>query len=495
MKRTFLTLLVVVALVATLATPAAAASVDPDADEAHNPYISTNVTKAQHPMGWAATEYEDDSGDLTELPAEVNSTQENPYALTYTDIDTSAYSEFPRNTGDSGVDTWTNGSQWTTDDTGSVGTISVSETTTAQGVEAISVSTSSQTGGDTASASFAGFNVTSDAQKRYLQLALNVNTLESSADVTIRAVDQDGDYVAAELDPDDDPSQGNNVTDTTGEGYVFQQQVGSLVTQGSGDGSMDEIREITVVVEDANADIDIAAMNAERTSPWTLGDQRVNNSGDWETETKTQINQSGPTDLESIDSMGSAFDDATLRDVTVAMQFHSSEQYDDEDDRERSNQTWSNASAWANYDDRLDDYRRFKLPDAYDLSYSNAEVEDTVEVPESRYQTVEYATDVGDSDFSNISYTETTSSYSGLGDTVDVTSNINAGEEFVIHYDYVVTSEERQNMESSEDSGGDGGGAPMEDDDSGGLLFGIPNALAAGIATVLGFLGLRRFGG
>jgi len=493
MKRTFLTLLVVVALVATLATPAAAASVNPDADEAHNPYISTNVTKAQHPMGWATTEYEDDSGDLTELPAEVNSTQENPYALTYTDVDTSAYTEFPRNTGDSGVDTWTNGSQWTTDDSGSVGTISVSETTTAQNVEAISVSTSSQTGGDTASASFAGFNVTSDAQKRYLQLALDVNQLESSADVTIRAVDQDGDYVAAELDPDDDPSQGNNMTNSVGEGYVFQQQVGALTTMGSGDGSMDEIREIKVVVEDANADIDIAAMNAERTSPWTLGDQRVNNSGNWETETKTQINQSGPTDLVSIGSMGSAFDDATLRDVTVAMQFHSSEQYDGEDDRERANQTWSNASAWANYDDRLNDYRRFKLPDAYDLSYSNAEVEDTVEVPGSRYQTVEYATNAGDTAFSNISYTETTSSYSGLGDTVDVTSGINAGEEFVIHYDYVVTSEERQNMESSEDSGG--GGAPMEDDDSGGLLFGIPNALAAGIATVLGFLGLRRFGG
>lgn len=493
MKRTSLTLLVVVALVATLATPAAATSVNPDADEAHNPYISTNVTKAQHPMGWAATEYEDDSGDLTELPAEVNSTQENPYALTYTDVDTSAYTEFPRNTGDSGVDTWTNGSRWTTDASGSVGTISVSETTTAQNVEAISVSTSSQTSGDTASASFAGFNVTSDAQKRYLQLAVDVNTLESNADVTIRAVDGDGDYVAAEIDPDDDPSQGNNLTDSTGEGYVFQQQVGALTTQGSGDGLMDEIREITVVVEDANAHIDIAAMNVERTSPWTLGDQRVNNSGDWETETKTQINQSGPTDLESIDSMGSAFDDATLRDVTVAMQFHSSDQYDDEDDRERANQTFSDASSWANYDDRLNDYRRFKLPDAYDLSYSNTEVEDTVEVPENRYQTVEYATDAGDTDFSNISYTETTSSYSGLGDTVDVTSNINAGEEFVIHYDYVVTSEERQNMESSEDSGG--GGAPMEDDDSGGLLFGIPNALAAGIASVLGLLGLRRFGG
>ena len=181
--------------------------------------------------------------------------------------------------------------------------------------------------------------------------------------------------------------------------------------------------------------------------------------------------------------------DATIHDLTIPMKFWSSMQ-DPASDYERWNVSYDDAEQFANYDTRLDDYRRLALPDAYELTYSGMELKDTVEVPSNRYQTVEYASAVGETNFSQVSWTDSTSSYSSLDSTVTlVNSGISAGDEYAVHYDYPVTSGEVDSLMDTST----GGGAPMEDS-SGGPLSDIWGAIAGLGAVVAGWLGLRNGG-
>jgi len=142
------------------------------------------------------------------------------------------------------------------------------------------------------------------------------------------------------------------------------------------------------------------------------------------------------------------------------------------------------------YETRLDDYRRLSLPSAYDLSYANVELTDMVEVPGSRYQTVEYATQVGSTNFSDISWTGTTSSYSSLDSNVTLASGFGEGDSVAVHYDYVLTEDEVANLQNTPAAGG----APMESG-GGGLFDGLTGAVSTVIGSIAVFLGLKRRGG
>lgn len=473
-----------VAVAPVLAANTGPGAINEDADAAHNPYLEADVTKATHEMGWGPMAYEDDQGDKTTLPAELNSSVENPYSLTYSDIETDAYGEFPVNTQTEDVDSALNATGWTTDGSGTAGSVSVADATTAPDVEAVQVSTSGQTSSDTAKATFDGFKVTSDAEKRYVQIVADVSTLDSGADVFIRFKDTDGDYVEAEIDPDDDSSTGNTMANTTGDGFVFQQQVGELTVSGTGDGTMQNINATTVVVNDANAQIEIAALNVERTSPWTLGKERVDSDGDGDLETETirQVNASGDVSITSLDSMGTVFDSATIHDLTVPVKAYSS-MMPEEEDYERWNVTYEEADDYPNFAFMVDDNRRLALPTAYDLSYANVQLKDTVPVPDGRYQVAEYATGVGETNFSDVTWTDAKSSYSPQDSNVTLATGLSAGTEYALHYEYVVTQDEYDAMTTAT-----GGGAPMGD--SGGGIGSIP-IIGGIILTILGWLGLR----
>lgn len=489
--------LVVVSLVASAAAaPVLAAestnTVDTDADAAHNPYVDADVEKATHEMGWSDQEYEDDQGDMATLPAETNTTADNPYKLTYSDIETSAYGEFPVNSKTEDVDSALNASGWATP----TGSPTVSDVTTAPGVEAVEVTNSSMADGDTAEATFNGFKITSDIDKRYVQVVADVDTLNSASNVSIRFEDTDGDYVAAEIDPDDDSSTGNTMANATGDGYVFQQQIGEMTVTnpGAGDGTLDNINQTTVHIEDGDATIQIAALNVEKTKPWKLGEEKVDSDGDDELETETvhEINSSGNYAIRSLDSMGTSFDAATIHDLTIPMKFYSGMQSGEtEDDKAKHNLTAENATQFVNFEWRVTDYRRIVIPSAYDLSYSNTELRMNQPVPDTRYQEVGYATDQADTNVSDISFTDVTSSFSSVDDEVDMTTGVNAGEVTVVKIDYVVTADELTDILSI-DTGG--GGAPM-DDDSGGFFGNIWAQLMTLVGGVLGFLGLKRAGG
>jgi hypothetical protein len=483
--------LLAVVAIAVVAQPVIAATamtgpdaVNTDAESAHNPYIAGTVTVDAHEMGWDPMEYEANDGTIAELPAMVNESAPNPYTVTFSDIETSAYEAFPVNTRTE-EDSALNAAGWATS-AATGGSVSVSNVTTAPSVEAVQVSTSSQTAGDVVNASFDGFSIDSDAEKRYFSVVADVPTLDSAANVYIRAVDDDGDYVQAEIDADDNASNGNTMANSTGEGYVFQQRVGEMSVMGNGDGSMGAINETKVVVEEADATVDIAAINVEHTSPWTLGDQMVDSDDDGdkdETDTLIQVNSSGGVPLSSVDSMGSAFDAATIHSLDIEFHAYSS-MMPEEEDYERWNVSYEEATDYPSFDWIADDHRRLAMPTAYDLSYSNLELRDEQPLPENRYGAVEYATTVGETNFSDISWTDATSSYNEKGSEVVLASGFSGGDEVAVQYSSVKLTQANYDAWTSTA----GGGAPMGD--SGGGLGSIP-LIGGALVALLSFLGLR----
>lgn len=495
MRRVIVGLFVVLVALAGVAQPVAAANtrtgtgaIDETADAAHNPYIDGDVTKDTHEMGWGPMEYEDDSGDLATLPAELNTTVDNPYSLTYSEIETSAYSAFPRSTiENAGGDRAVDADEWSTATSDATNvTPSASNVTTAVGVEAVEVATGGGMGsGDTATFTYSNFSITSDAQKRYAQFVFDVNTLDAATHVDIKLVDADGDYVNASVDSSENADTGNTAANATGSGYVFQEQAGAMTVYGTGDGTMGEIQKVEVVFADGDANIDFAGINAEKTSPWTLGKQQVDTDSDdaLETQTVLDVNTSGDVSLVSLDSMGTIYDAATIHDLTVPFKAYSS-MMPVETDYERWNVTYSAAEDYPSFEKKVNDHRRLMVPDAYELAYKNLELRDTVAVPANRYGAVEYATGVGTTNFSKITWTAATSSYDTKGDTVTLATGLSGGQEVALHYDdYRVTIEEFKNISST-----GGGGAPM--DDSGGGLGNIP-LIGGAIIAILSFLGLR----
>lgn len=484
-----------VVAVAMLMQPVAAANVatggdaiNTDADAAHNPFIAGDVTKAEHQMGDDALVYEDNSGETTTLPAEVNDSAANPFSVVFSDVETDAYSNFPVNTGTEAEDSALNAAGWATDASGSAGSITVSNATTATNVEAVQVATSGQTATDVATATFDGFSIDSDAQKRYFSVVVDVSTLDAGANVSIRAMDDDGDYVEAEIDPDDDASTGDTMANSTGEGYVFQRQVGEMAVAGSGDGTMGAISSTQVLVEDGNADVSIAGLDVEHNSPWTLVDQKYDDNGDGEknsVRTLTEINESGAVAFRSLESVGNDFSSATLHDLTVEFKAYSAMQ-ESADDYERYNVSYSNAEGYPSFDWMVDDDRRLSMPTAYDLSYANMELRVEQPLPENRYQTVEYATNVGDSEFGNVSWSDATSSFNSADETVVLATGLTAGDEAAVNVEYLTTQSEYEGLTASM-----GGGAPMDDD---GGLGSIP-LIGGALTALLAFLGLRGSNG
>ncbi|MFB6189748.1 MAG: hypothetical protein ABEI57_07665 [Halapricum sp.] len=212
------------------AAPASAATTQPnfDAEPTPNPEQSATVTKAVHDMTWdSPLQYESNDGDLTSMNAHVNESVDNPYSFVVTDINASDYGAFPHDK--SGVSALS-ASEWTKDVSASAGTASVANVETAANVEAVALSTSSQTSGDTAAFTFTNFSITSDESKRVLQTALDIKTLDSGAAVEMRVVDEDGDRKVAVINGSRASGE-DLISNQTGDGYLYQRKLGDMATE------------------------------------------------------------------------------------------------------------------------------------------------------------------------------------------------------------------------------------------------------------------------
>jgi len=459
-------------LLVSLTAPAAMAAPEfnENASAAQNPYIEADVTVENFDRETMSPgEYEDDSGEIAELPATVNKSDDvndigtgaaNPYHFVATDVNFADGGAFPH--ADDNVSAVDNESRWTTDVSNSAGSMTVSDASTAPGVEALEVSTSSQTSSDTAVAAFSDVSITSDAQKRYLQAMLDVNALDSGTTVEVRAVDADGDYVATTINASASASDDDVIATGTGEGYVIQEQVGALTTQGTGDGTMAEIDSIEVAVMDGDATVRLSALNADKTSEWSLGDKRVDtdDDDDFETETIRDVSEPGQIMIHNMSTMGSAFGNAEISGLEMPMHFRASDLASDEQEVDVS---FADAESYPSFENRMEAYYRLELPSAYDLSYANAKLKQDVTVPNSRYQAVEVAEGASDTNFGEIDgWTDVTGSVGSQGDTVAFDDTIQPGQEIAIHETVLVTSDEMSEIQQTGGAGqfassGDGG--------------------------------------
>lgn len=448
-------------------TPAAAASdgsLNWGADSAPNAQYEVTATKAVHDMSWGASadafrKYEDDSGAITKMEGEVNESATNPYSFVLSDANVSDWGAFPHDKSDvSALDA----GEWssTTSDSTNVSP-STSNVETAPGVDAVRLSTSGMGSGDTTTFTFSNISVTSDENKRFLQIVQDVSSLDSATSVEYRVVDEDGDYKIAELNQSR-TSGDDFVTNATGDGLVYQVQLGTLTTQGSGDGTFDNIQKIEIVFADGNADLSIAGLNVEKMSTYDLGTEKKDTDSDDEFEDiqRTQKKTGGAISLSSLDTLGSAFQSATLHDVSAPMHFTGELATTTGDDAklEQTEDESVDGGQYPGFKGTATVYVRLQLPDEYDLSFSGATLTDTQSVTSDRLMSVEYAEgvsmDTAFSDISDSSWTDISGSYSGDGTDVTVDDTVQVGSAGVLKYRMKLTPSQYDTLG---DTGGGGG--------------------------------------
>lgn len=487
MKRTSLVAVVAIALLATAGVAVAANSViNHDAAATPDEKISFELTKDTHNLTWdGPAVYEGNNGDLTTLNASVNETYDNPHSFIASDVEFADAGAFPHNKPDVSA---LEAAEWSKDGGSSTGTLTVADTETAPNVDALSLSTSGQSSGDTAVFSASNFSVDSDAEKRYLQFVADVSTLESGATVQVRAVDSDGDYYRAVIDSS--RSTGEDLAaNSTGEGVVFQRQLGKMTLNTSnGDGSFDGIQSIKVVALDGDATVTFAALNVEKMSKWSFGEEKYHADDD-ELETRT-IHESmgGEVSVHGLDTLGPAFDNAEVKGLTFDVRL-TAEDLPAEDQRVERTET----DAYPGYKGTATVYYRLEIPDQYDLAWSGAELEDTQTVTSGRLMSVEVAENAG-ADVDNLSkvedsaYTDVTGSYGSRGDEVVVDSTVSVGQSYVLKYKLKLDAGQYDALAMDASTGG----APMQGQQEGGGLAGL--GIFGGLVTFLYGI-IRKFRG
>ena len=162
--------------------------------------------------------------------------------------------------------------------------------------------------------------------------------------------------------------------------------------------------------------------------------------------------------------------------------------FDVADLTEASDVHWnvSDAEAYPNFAHLADVYYRLELPDAYDLSYANAELIGVQDLPDDRYQTVEYSEGISDTEFENVSsWTDATSSFDSTGEHV-LDSTLQPGQEIGLHYNVKWTESDNEAAFST------GGGAGQFASDEGGFFTSIWGGITALGTSILVALGLKK---
>ena len=393
-------------------------------DLVHDPFVTADVTVETHKPEFNPFDYIADDESIQSLAGatlaerEDEETPHNPVRVRADLIDIDDYRRFPAdltttNSNDEEVDASALDSVfWTTDVSGSSGSMSVTEDE-----DALNVATSGQTTGDVATASFTDFTIGDGEQRRVLQLVANVNQLAADAVVTVSVVDAASNSVSAVIDSSADAAAASTIATAQGSGIIYQQQLGEL----TGGESLDTIEAVHIEVSDADADVTFHGFNLESASRWQFG-QREQTDADNELITETVYEQTGwfgITDLSTLYSTD-RFANAVLEKVEYDAEFRASElpseyvQYTFED------------SGRSDFDRRMRYVYNFEFPSAYSLDIQLGTWYDEVvfKYPADRYMAVEAATglteQVGLDSTDDVEWTSRTSSYVGAGEGENV---------------------------------------------------------------------------
>lgn len=496
--KKFGAVLLVFALLASTAAAAGGFGLNIQAEQYPEIYYQEDeLTVASHDrgsMGWL--QYEGDDGKTQTINAHVNGTDSGAKvgyrADQIQDSDLAKYPQVDSEDGNNSV-TWLNHGNWST--SSSNVTVSDSDGSTASGVESIQIATSGTLGaGSSVSATYANQSITTDAEKRYLQLVTNVNSLESGAVVHVQAHDGDGDYVEATINASRNSSDADVITNSTAaKGVIYQEQLGQLNVSGTGDGTLNGIQEITVQVTDGDADVTITGLNVQKKSTWSFGEEHVLDDStadiddDYTGETVTERPEGGVINVTSLASMDDVFSDATVHQLTYYDVRHRLE-----DDPSAVSVEFSSADRY-NYPQKLELTLRKEIQTAYDLSRGDIDLVVEQSFLSDRYVEFRYAEAVGDTDTADISdekWTDMSGSLGELNKSITVDATVNEGETSVTDLTILLQDDQAENLQKT------GGSGPSFWGDDGGSnpFMSLYNWVAAGIVGLLTTVGIKLKG-
>lgn len=503
-ERAFAAFIALVVASSMVAGPAAADHVDaPTDDEQLNYNADTapdiyahadNVSIAEHDRAAMSDPLAiyDDNGDMANLAddgASYNDSQTAPFGVNLSHVKDLRYRTFPRLSSESGNGaSWTNAGNWSTSSS-TDGSMSVSAGT----VDGANVSTvtfsatdsSSASTDDHAQATYSRVSITEDATKRVPQVGANVKLADSATRAEIRFVDAGGDYVSYIVNTSSAAAANESVLTnmTDAEAVVAQEKANDLTVRGNGDGTLDGIQEVTVRVEGTNAagTVELFWLDAAAKSTEDLAEVERDTDGDGDLET-TYIEdkwQSGYLWTTGLDTLPSWASDATVFDLKVSDVSFNLRGIPD-------GHTNISIGDHPTYDGgELDAYWTSEVPAYIDVSYENLQLLAEQTAQSDRYETVEYATDTGDTNLTNVSYTDATSSFTDQGETVTLVANLQTGEHYSVHVEQALTEGERDELTNLAAMGGPIGGG-------GGFFSSIWGQVTGVIGAALGALGLRR---
>lgn len=484
-----LALVALVVLSAVVGTAGAAmaggqgnSAINYDADQAPNPYIAEDyVTIAEHNQSAmdSPLAYYDDNGDVQTLPAKLNSSVDNPIGLVPTEIDDPMFNEYPRK-GDADEASVLDASEWTT--SGASMDVTDADGTPAEGVPAVSIATDgSLSDGNTASATYANQSITTDAEKRVPTVFADVETLEAGANAELRFVDSDGDYKAAVINSSLDASDDDVVANATGEGYVWQERLANLATEGDGDGTFDGIEEINVSVADGDAELVVTALDAEHKSELVLGERLEDTDDDEDLETVTirERHEPGAMRLSGVDTLGDWASDASLQNVRVhGVQYQASLVASEDASAE-----FGSADSYPGFDSVLTYNYRLEVPSAIDLTHHGLALEAEQAFLQSRYNAFKYIEGAGDTDFADLdNWTDKSTVLGERGSTATVDDTVQAD---VVYAGEVTAKLQSDQTSALQDTSGGVVGAPG----SSGGGFSLGGLLTNPVAVFSGLVG------
>ncbi|NHN59818.1 MULTISPECIES: hypothetical protein [Halorussus] len=502
-RKQLLAVFAVFAVVTNMTAPALAAATAPSSGLGMNPdadqYPETRIVEDQltieshdrSSMSWL--QYENDNGKIETIDAHVNGTESGAKVSYRADqLELAEFGKYPRQGDEENNSvTWLNAGNWTS--SGGV-TVSDSAGSTASGVESVEIATDgSFTSGSSGHVAYGEQSITDDAEKRYLQLVMNVDRLESSAVLEVQVRDGGGDYVAATVDSSANASKANVIANQTASGVIFQEQLGQLEVQGSGDGSLDGVEEVRVVATDGDVTATVVGLNVQKKSQWDFGDEKVpdtstDDSGDYTTERVIDRPQGGAIMLADLASLGSFASDAvvhklTYYDVEYRMQDKPSAvsaEFRDADNR------------YPNFNVFDFTYRR-TIPAAYDITHGNLTLETNQTFLSERYVQLRVAEGVGDTETSEISdssWIDLTGSLGEAGTWLTADSTVSADKTYVIDAEIKVTDDQQSALEQAAGGGGFWGGGG-----GGNPFMSLYNWVAGGFVGLLTALGLKSKAG
>jgi hypothetical protein len=495
-RRTFM-----LAVAATAATAAGAGQVSArsspelngDSDLTPIPYAATDVEiegvdPGGDPLGFveddgAESSLEEYGGTVEQTPtdADGNDQPHNPFTLRADYIDADEYSAFPRDRTDSNDDpiSGLDASFWSTTSSEAA----VADTTPASGGPGLEFSTSGLADGSTAGIEFTEVDITSGVSRKELQLVVSISSLGGTADVRVG----DGStWATATIDSAADPDAVGTIATSTGDGIVFQSDVGELSS------SLDQISTIQIRAHDGDATIEVAALNVERESKWSFGDRE-----EWETSdnenivTAEYVEPVGSYSIADLSTLDDVFTGGAINPVTVGVEYYpTSTDYETTDPADPA------------YDSKLEVVDNIEIPSAYELSHGSIGVKLDLGMSPSQWITLESKAGLSDpielGDREDTSFTD----QSGPLDTASVDDTISigsasSGEYFAVNQGLDVTADQLEEIEGGGGattgyfSGGGGGGflsTPM------GIVSTIGTGLAAYVAIARGWVG-RLLGG